>query len=72
MHVDCQTCPVRQTHCDDCMVTALQAISPLALPLDHAEQTAMGVLVAAGLVTAEEAASASARRELWPGLASVG
>ncbi|MEW1953286.1 hypothetical protein [Terrabacter sp. NPDC080008] len=26
MLVDCQTCPVRDVHCADCMVTALTAI----------------------------------------------
>jgi hypothetical protein len=31
MLVDCQTCPVRDVHCADCMVTALTAI-PLRPP----------------------------------------
>ena len=29
MLVDCQTCPVRDVHCADCMVTALTAIPVL-------------------------------------------
>jgi hypothetical protein len=34
MLVDCQTCPVRDVHCADCMVTALTAIPlrPGAIP----------------------------------------
>jgi hypothetical protein len=33
MLVDCQTCPVRDVHCADCMVTALAAVSaPTQLP----------------------------------------
>lgn len=31
MLVDCQTCPVRNVHCADCMVTALAAI-PVGAP----------------------------------------
>ena len=38
MLVDCQTCPVRDVHCADCMVTALSA-TPLRLgPTASAEE----------------------------------
>lgn len=75
MLVDCQTCPVRDVHCADCMVTALTAI-PLrqgdavgapdvaTAPLDRAERRAVSVFLAAGLLTT---ASANAlRAELDP------
>ena len=29
MVIDCQSCPVRETHCGDCMVTALGRVQPL-------------------------------------------
>ncbi|MDC5696720.1 hypothetical protein OO014_05580 [Intrasporangium calvum] len=70
MLVDCQTCPVRDVHCADCMVTALTAIPvgapgaepdrSLGLPLDRAERRAVSVLIAAGLVTPETANAARA------------
>ncbi len=35
MVIDCQSCPVREIHCADCMVTALGRVHPLdAQPLD--------------------------------------
>jgi hypothetical protein len=33
MLVDCQTCPVRNVHCADCMVTALSALPILTAPM---------------------------------------
>ncbi|ADU48488.1 hypothetical protein [Intrasporangium calvum] len=66
MLIDCQTCPVRDVHCADCMVTALTAIpvgapeSETGLPLDRAERRAVSVLIAAGLVTHETANTARA------------
>ncbi|GAA6525753.1 hypothetical protein [Intrasporangium sp. DVR] len=69
MLIDCQTCPVRDVHCADCMVTALGAIpvgAPVVdtgLPLDRAERRAVSVLVAAGLVTHETANAARAEAE---------
>ncbi|AKU17145.1 hypothetical protein [Luteipulveratus mongoliensis] len=72
MIVDCQTCPVRGTRCEDCMVTAMLTISVHDLPLDPAEREALTMLVSSGLVSATEAHQATARREAWPGLASVG
>lgn len=66
MLIDCQTCPVRDVHCADCMVTALAAIpvgapdADTGLPLDRAERRAVSVLLAAGLVTHEAANAARA------------
>jgi hypothetical protein len=68
MIIDCQSCPVRDLHCDDCMVTALVALeAPLAaeLPLDAAERAAVSRFAGAGLVSAQTAAEATARREPW-------
>lgn len=65
MIIDCQSCPVRELHCDDCMVTALLAPQASMLPLDAAERAAVGRLLGAGLVSANEAATATARREPW-------
>ncbi|MFC7594265.1 hypothetical protein ACFQU3_03015 [Terrabacter sp. GCM10028922] len=66
MLVDCQTCPVRDVHCADCMVTALTAIpmrpgpgvggaDDVTAPLDRAERRAVSAFLAAGLVTAATA-----------------
>ncbi len=70
MLIDCQTCPVRDVHCADCMVTALADIpvrAPVAatrgLPLDRAELRAVSVLLTAGLVTPEAAHAARAQRD---------
>ena len=65
MIIDCQACPVRDIHCDDCMVPALLAPLDSALPLDRAERAAVTRLVEAGLVSASQAAGAQARREPW-------
>ena len=48
MIVDCMSCPVRGTRCDDCVVSVL--LSSAELPLDPAERQAVSVLVGAGLV----------------------
>ena len=67
MLIDCQTCPVRDVHCADCMVTALADIpvgslgaATRGLPLDRAERRAVSVLLTAGLVTADAAHDARA------------
>ncbi len=65
MIIDCQSCPVRDLHCDDCMVTALMAPTGGQLPLDAAERSAVSRFAALGLVSAQEATSALARREPW-------
>lgn len=68
--IDCDTCPVQHVGCADCMVTALR--SPVALedpggrsglPLDRREREVVTRLVASGLVSAETATGARARRE---------
>ena len=72
MLVDCQTCPVRDVHCADCMVTALTAIPMRAgasvgaadaatAPLDRAERRAVSAFLAAGLVTTATANAARAQ-----------
>ncbi len=69
MLIDCQTCPVRDVHCADCMVTALTAIpvgapdATTGLPLDRAERRAVSILLGAGLVTSETAHLAMAVAE---------
>jgi hypothetical protein len=82
MLVDCQTCPVRDVHCADCMVTALtipfgrptvvpevaELPGDAGLPLDRAERRAVSALLAAGLVTADTANSARAVRDPAPAL----
>jgi hypothetical protein len=70
MLVDCQTCPVRDVQCADCMVTALTAIplragatmgaAEATLPLDRAERRAVSAFLAAGLVTTATANAARA------------
>lgn len=65
MIIDCQTCPVRDTHCADCMVPALLAPRSADLPLDAVERAAVGRFLAAGLLTPEEAAGLRAHREPW-------
>lgn len=66
MLVDCETCPVRDVQCADCVVTALgvplevASPPPTGLPLDRAERRAVSVLLAAGLVGAETAHAARA------------
>ena len=52
MIVDCMSCPVRGTRCDDCVVSVL--LSSAELPLDPAERQAVSVLVGAGLVRAAQ------------------
>lgn len=64
--IDCQACPVRELHCDDCMVGALLSPSAAAdLPLDAAERAAVTAFVASGLVSPAEASRVRARREPW-------
>jgi hypothetical protein len=65
MIIDCHSCPVRDLHCDDCMVTALLAPQAAELPLDAAERAAVDRFVGAGLVSRETAATVAARREPW-------
>lgn len=72
--IDCQTCPVRGTHCGDCFVPVLARIwleepapraEPVAggAPLDEAELAAVNAFVRAGLVPPGEAAAARATVE---------
>ncbi len=62
----CARCPVRDTHCGDCMVTAL--IDPASmgldddLPLDLDERAAVTACVRAGLITAETATAVRSQR----------
>jgi hypothetical protein len=80
MVVECDTCPVRHVRCDDCMVTALRSLPVVPLlrladgemPLDPAEERAVARLVAAGLVSPDEAMTVTARHEPWSGVAAVG
>ena len=70
MIIDCQNCPVRDLHCADCMVTAMLVpqraeLQGAELPLDAAERSAVARFAEAGLVSAHEATSVTARREPW-------
>ena len=60
-HIDCDTCPVAGRGCAGCMVALL---GPVRLALDAAEQAAVDILLARGLIAHEEARSAYARPEL--------
>ncbi|HMM95878.1 hypothetical protein [Phycicoccus sp.] len=62
MTIDCRTCPVRELHCDDCMVPVLLSISGTRTEtsLDAEERAVVTRLVRAGLVDPEEAARARA------------
>ncbi|NHA67073.1 hypothetical protein EPD83_003245 [Phycicoccus sp. CMS6Z-2] len=63
MAVECHTCPVRELHCDDCMVPVLLSIagSRTETSLDPLERAAVTRLVRAGLVDAATASAARAR-----------
>jgi hypothetical protein len=50
MLIDCDTCTVRGANCRDCVVTAILNNPAQPVELDDAEQTAVGSLVAAGLL----------------------
>lgn len=81
MTVDCDSCPVRDLRCDDCLVTALRGM-PVTLPLgdgelelDLAERRTVARLVALGLVAGDHglgALGAVARCEPWTGVRAVG
>jgi len=60
--IDCATCPGRELHCADCMVTTLSALPEPGTTLDPDERAVVTALVRAGLLSAEQAASARARR----------
>lgn len=70
--IDCTSCPVRELHCGDCMVTAFLEPPTAELPLDAAERAAVTLFVASGLVAPEEAVGLRARREPWAGARAVG
>lgn len=72
MIIDCTTCPVRDLHCDDCMVTTLLAPPSADLPLDDAERSAVTLFVASGLVAPGRVTGLTARREPWDGTRAVG
>lgn len=72
MRIDCETCPVRDRHCAECMVTALLELAPLEQRLDSDERHVVDGLASAGLITAQEAESATARIEPWKPLRSTG
>ncbi len=70
--IDCATCPVQHIGCADCMVTALSDPTRFEEPgegsdlsLDRQEREVVSRLVTAGLVSAEAATRARARREPW-------
>jgi hypothetical protein len=50
MLIDCDTCVVRGSGCQDCVVTVILDNPLPVLDLDDAERDAVGSLAAAGLV----------------------
>jgi hypothetical protein len=48
--IDCDTCRVRGPACGDCVVTVMLGLPGTRPSLDPAEQRAIGVLAASGLV----------------------
>ena len=77
MVIDCQTCPVREVRCDECIVTALGGLPLVQLGdgemlLDEAERLAVNVFVGAGMLDAADAAMLTARREPWSGVRAIG
>ena len=50
MLIDCDTCEVRGAACGDCVVTVLLGGAPEGVQLDAAEQRAIDVLAAGGLI----------------------
>lgn len=60
--VECRNCPVRQTHCAECMVTALWQL-PVPQRLDERERAAVDLLVGHGLVSVTAAADARVHDE---------
>ena len=72
MLVDCQTCPVRDVRCGECMVTALLEPVSAELPLDSAELAAVSTFVDVWLGSAAEACALGARREPWDRFRAVG
>lgn len=71
MTMACRGCPMSNIRCGECVVTAL--VDPVSmglpqgeLPLDDAEQAALGALVRGGLVDADVARAARAHRAAFP------
>jgi hypothetical protein len=50
MLVDCDTCRVRTIECDDCVVSLMLVRSDVAVDLNVAEASALGVLAEAGMI----------------------
>ena len=70
LSIDCQTCPVRDLHCGECMVPVLVELATHGGPaevteaaLDPHERAAVTALVRSGLVSAHAAATARVQLE---------
>jgi hypothetical protein len=50
MEINCETCPVRETHCADCVVNLFLEQPRVRTNLLPAEKAALEVLVDSGLV----------------------
>lgn len=72
LQIDCNSCPVRDRRCAECMVTALLQLAPLEQRLDEDERQVVDTFATLGLITAQEAAGAIARIEPWQPLRSTG
>lgn len=87
MHIECRSCPVRDRHCGDCMVTALLQMPVPRAGLDPVDQgtayeksptltdrerAGLDVLVGAGLVSRAEASRARPVLTRPQGLRSTG
>ncbi len=50
MHINCQSCQVRDVGCGDCVVSLMIRTPTARLEVDDVEAAALGVLASAGLV----------------------
>lgn len=50
MYIDCDSCALRGSGCDGCLVTALLGTSPGEIDWDESDRVALSVLADSGLV----------------------
>ncbi len=87
MHIDCGSCPVRDRHCADCMVTVLLQMpvpradlfpaeaggrNELGLTVTERERAALDIFVDAGMLSASQVRAARPVAEPLVGLRSTG
>ncbi|MDQ2739959.1 MAG: hypothetical protein M3Y35_15355 [Actinomycetota bacterium] len=67
MHIDCDSCSVRGAACSGCVITVLLGMPDQGVEWDDAEQRALGVLAASGLVPPLRLVTAVNHQELQVG-----